>query len=99
MIYVVATLIVKSEKRADFLENARDVIAATRREPGCLTYDLTSSITEPNEFIFVERWESREALAGHFETPHFLRWRKLCGEYLDGRKLEIIKPESVETPA
>jgi quinol monooxygenase YgiN len=96
MIYVVATLIVKSDKRADFLENARDVIAATRREPGCITYDLCSSITEPNEFVFVERWESREALEGHFGTPHFLHWRQLCGEYLESRKLEIIKPEHVE---
>ena len=68
MIYVLATLIVKPEKRADFLENARDVIAATRREAGCIGYDLTSSITEPNEFVFVERWETREALAAHFEA-------------------------------
>lgn len=97
MIYVVATLGVKPEKRADFLENARDVISATRREPGCISYDLTSSITEPNEFVFVERWESREALSGHFEAAHFLHWRDLCGEYLDSRKLEIIKPEHVES--
>jgi quinol monooxygenase YgiN len=97
MIYVLATLIVKPEKRADFLENARDVIAATRREHGCVRYDLTSSITEPNEFIFVEQWESREALAAHFETPHLQHWRKLCAEYLSDRRLEIITPEHVET--
>ena len=97
MIYVLATLVVKPEKRADFLENARDVIAATRREAGCLDYDLTSSITEPNAFVFVERWESRDALAAHFETPHLQHWRELCGEYLSDRRIEIIKPEHVET--
>ena len=96
MIYVVATLIVKPEKRADFLEDARDVIAATRRETGCVTYDLTSSITEPNEFIFVERWETREALAAHFETPHLKHWRDLCADYVAERRIEIIKPEHVE---
>lgn len=96
MIYVLATLIVKPEKRADFLENARDVIHATRREAGCISYDLTSSITEPNEFIFVERWESREHLAAHFETPHLQHWRKLCDEFLAKRSIEIIKPEHVE---
>lgn len=97
MIYVLATLIVKPEKRADFLENARDVIAATRREEGCLRYDLTSSIIEPNEFIFVEQWESRDALTAHFATPHLTHWRELCSEFLSDRRLEIIKPEHVES--
>lgn len=98
MIYVIATLLVKPEKRADFLENARDVIAATRKEDGCETYDLTSSITEPNEFIFIERWTTREALAAHFQTRHLIRWRDLCADYLSGRSLEIVKPEHVEKP-
>ena len=98
MVYVIATLIVKPEKRADFLENARTMIAATRKEQGCERYDLTSSITEPNEFVFVEKWSTREALGAHFETAHMATWRKLCAEYLESRALEIIKPESVETP-
>lgn len=97
MIYVLATLVVKGEKRGDFLENARDVIAATRREPGCVSYDLTSSITEPNMFVFVERWDSREALAAHAASAHVAHWRTLCVDYLDRRNLEIITPERVET--
>ncbi len=96
MIYVLATLTVKSEKRADFLENARDVIAATRREPGCRSYDLTSSITEPNEFVFVERWDDRDALEAHFHTPHVAHWRQLCADYLEKSALEIIKSDHVE---
>jgi quinol monooxygenase YgiN len=96
MIYVIATLIVRPEKRADFLENARIVIAATVREAGCVTYDLTSSITEPNEFIFVERWQTREALAAHFETAHLQHWRRVSSEYLVSRTVEIIAPQTVE---
>ena len=98
MVYVIATLIVKPEKRGDFLENAGTMIAATRKEQGCERYDLLSSITEPNEFVFVEKWSTREVLGAHFETPHMATWRALCAEYLESRALEIIKPESVETP-
>lgn len=97
MIYVIATVIVRPEKRADFLENARTVIAATHKEPGCLTYDLTSSITEPNEFIFVERWESRDALAVHFETPHLKEWKRVSAEFVERVTVEVIHPETVET--
>ncbi len=97
MIYVIATLIVRPDKRADFLENARTVIAGTHKEVGCHSYDLTSSITEPNEFVFVERWESRDALSAHFETPHLKEWQRVSREFIESRKIEIVHPDKVET--
>lgn len=96
MIYVIATLHIHPEKRADFLENARTVIAHTVREDGCVSYDLTSSITEPNEFVFVERWATREALAAHFDTPHLQEWRRVSADYLADRKVEVVHAARVE---
>ncbi len=96
MIYVIATLHIHPEKRASFLEDARSVIAHTVKEEGCLSYDLTSSITEPNEFVFVERWATRDALAAHFDTPHLGEWRRVSADYLVDRKVEIVHPEKVE---
>lgn len=96
MVYVIATLHIHPEKRADFLENARTVIAHTIKEEGCQSYDLLSSITEPNEFIFVERWSSREALAAHFDTPHLQEWRRVSADYLADRKVEVVHPGKVE---
>lgn len=96
MIYVIATLHIHPEKRADFLENARTVIAHTVKEEGCISYDLTSSITEPNEFVFVERWTTREALAAHFETPHLQEWRRVSEAFLADRKVEVVHVARVE---
>ena len=96
MVYVIATLHIHPEKRADFLEDARTVIAHTVREAGCESYDLLSSITEPNEFLFVERWTSRDALAAHFETPHLREWRRLSADYVADSKVEVIHSEKVE---
>ena len=96
MIYVIATLHIHPEKRASFLEDARSVIAHTVKEGGCLSYDLYSSITEPNEFVFVERWASREALAAHFGTEHLQNWRRVSADYLTDRKVEVVHPEKVE---
>lgn len=96
MIYVIATLHIHPEKRASFLEDARTVIAHTVKEDGCISYDLVSSITQPNEFVFVERWSSRAALAAHFETPHLAEWRRVSADYLADRKVEIVHPERVE---
>ncbi len=96
MIYVIATMTVHPEKRADFLENARTVIAATHREDGCIHYDLHSSITEPNTFVFVERWTTRDALEAHFGASHVAEWRRVCAECVDTRKVEVIHPDRIE---
>ena len=97
MIVVIATLHIHPEKRADFLEDARTLIAHTIKEEGCLSYDLSSSITEPNQFVFVERWTSRDALTAHFATPHIADWRRASAGYLTDRKVEVVHPERVET--
>ena len=96
MIFVIATLHIHPEKRASFLEDARSVIAHTVKEEGCLSYDLNSSITAPNTFVFVERWASRDALAAHFDTPHLGEWRRVSADYLVDRKVEVVHPEKVE---
>jgi quinol monooxygenase YgiN len=97
VIYVIAALRARTDKLAELLNAARTVIAATRKEDGCVFYDLHQSITDPDQVVFVERWTSREALAKHFEAPHMVPWRATCAEYLLERKVEIITPENVET--
>ena len=97
MIFVIATVHIRPEHRADFLENARAVIAATVKEQGCQSYDLHSSITEPNCFVFVERWDSRDALSAHFEAPHMKEWGRVSAPFVEKVVVEVIAPESVET--
>ena len=97
MIYVLATIQVKPDKHAPYLAGARNMIAATRMEDGCIFYDLTQSITAPNEFTFVERWTTREALEAHMHTPHMATWRAIGQDCIAGRAIEIITSSHVET--
>ncbi len=59
MIYVVATLTVKPETRAEFIAAATACIKETRKEPGNIAYDLHESVTDPAKMVFVEQWEKR----------------------------------------
>jgi quinol monooxygenase YgiN len=97
MIYLLAHLRARPNDHAEILGDAKIMIAATRLEPGCILYDLNVSITDPQSMVFVEAWESREALSAHFETPHMAVWRAASEEYFVERKIEIIHPERVET--
>lgn len=58
-----------------FLEaELRALIPPSRREPGCLTYDLYRALEIPGAFFLHEVWASREDHRLHTKTPHFLRW-------------------------
>ena len=70
MIYVVATLTVKPETRAEFIAAATACIKETRKEPGNIAYDLHESVTDPSKMVFVEQWENEEALVPHRAAEH-----------------------------
>ncbi len=52
----------------------RALIAPTRKEEGCLRYELHRSLEDPNLFLLHEVWASRQHHQAHYQTPHFLRW-------------------------
>jgi quinol monooxygenase YgiN len=52
----------------------RALVGPTRREQGCLTYDLYRGTELPGAFLLHEVWASREDHRLHAQTPHFLRW-------------------------
>jgi quinol monooxygenase YgiN len=98
MIYVVATAKVKPETRDAYIAGAKECIAATQKEKGCLYYDSHTSINDPNTFVVVERWESREDLNAHGRSPHMKTWRALSAPLKETPTvIEIISDGKVET--
>jgi len=52
----------------------RALIAPSRKEDGCLAYELHRSADPPTAFLLHEIWLTREAHTAHTKSPHFLRW-------------------------
>jgi quinol monooxygenase YgiN len=52
----------------------RALVSPSRKEEGCLRYDLHRSIDTPGALLLHEVWASRDAHAEHTHAPHFLRW-------------------------
>ena len=50
-----------------------ELIDATRKEVGCIQYDLLQSDKDENVMVFVENWESQKALDVHSASEHFTR--------------------------
>lgn len=64
----------------------RALITPTRKEEGCLRYDLHRSAEQPGTFLFHEVWETREHHTAHTRTPHFLRWNARKDSLLASRE-------------
>jgi quinol monooxygenase YgiN len=77
---VVLTAMVKARQgREDAVKEALlSLVEPTRKEPGCLCYNLHQSESDPTQFMFYEQWASKGALDAHGTTPHMKTlWAKL----------------------
>ena len=97
MIYVVATLTVKPDARAELIAGAKACIAETRKEPGNIAYDMHESVSDPTRMVFVEQWENAAALVPHGKAEHFKAFGRIAAKCLSAPpKIEVITPEKVE---
>jgi quinol monooxygenase YgiN len=62
------------------------LIGPTRREEGCITYDLHRALEAPGAFFLHEVWATRDHHRLHTKTPHFLRWDARKDALLAGRE-------------
>ena len=72
MIGIVAKLKIADGKNEEFEQVGKDLMAKVKaNEPGCLTYQLYRSHSDPQTYIFMEQYANAEALKAHGETDYF----------------------------
>lgn len=90
-----ATLIVvlrAREGQETLLEaELRALVGPSRKEAGCIRYDLHRSVDTPGALLLHEVWASREAHTEHIHTPHFLRWNARKDALLASREANFWK--------
>ena len=69
----------------------RALIGPTRKEEGCLRYDLHRSLEGPGGYLLHEIWETREHHTAHTKTDHFLRWNARKDALLASREVGFWK--------
>ena len=57
-------------------------VGPTRKEQGCLRYDLYVDVDSAGKFTFIEEWESRQALDKHGQSEHIAKGRAQFPELL-----------------
>lgn len=63
-----------AEDREQVAEILRELTAATRQEPGCITYAPHTLETDLNTVVLYEQYRDRAAAEFHRTTPHFQKF-------------------------
>jgi quinol monooxygenase YgiN len=90
LLTVVAEMKAKPGKEEALKQAVLKMIEPTRKEDGCVQYDLHVSTKDPGHFVFYENWTSAEHLAKHAESAHLKAFGEIRADLLEG-------PPRVET--
>lgn len=95
MIIVNAELPVKEEKITQAIKQTEELIIASRTHDGNISYNLYQDVLDKS-LIFIEKWESKEALDAHMQTPEFIEFSENIKEYLtDELDVKIIVGDEI----
>jgi quinol monooxygenase YgiN len=82
VISVVATFIPK-ENQAKVVESIlRGMVNPTRKEPGCLRYELYGATGPEPQFVLIEAYADQPALEAHRATEHYKNYRSKIADAL-----------------
>lgn len=99
MIHVVAAITVREGCLEKFITIFKANIPAVEKESGFIEYIPTVDIQttlpvqemHPNVVTILEKWESREALYAHLETPHMKKYSEDVKALVESVSLQILQ--------
>ncbi|MFH8586378.1 putative quinol monooxygenase [Streptomyces celluloflavus] len=92
MIFIVVKFTVRPDRGADWLSLVDEFTRATRREPGNVFFEWSTSVDNPDQFVLVEAFASAEAGELHVNSDHFRTAMAWMPEVIAGTP-EIINTE------
>lgn len=74
----------KAARRDELVALSQSMLAPSRAEDGCVSYDFLEEIGGPGNFLFFERWRNKAVLDTHFATAGFAAFAKAFPTLIDG---------------
>jgi quinol monooxygenase YgiN len=69
MLIVTGSLVARQDSFEELRAKALEHVRRSRGEPGCRSHAVHVDCENPLRMVFIEEWESREALLAHFAVP------------------------------
>ncbi|MEY0301252.1 putative quinol monooxygenase [Providencia manganoxydans] len=95
MLKVIAEDFIKTEAIDTVLPLYRELVALTKKEPLCISYDLYIDEKDPGHFIFIEEWPDRAALDKHCASEYFQRLVPMINQHKKSEPKFILMDTTV----
>ncbi|GAA1810923.1 antibiotic biosynthesis monooxygenase [Planosporangium flavigriseum] len=82
MIFITAKFQVLPEYADQWPQIAGEFTEATRAEPGCMWFDWSRSVADPNGYVLVEAFRDDEAGLAHVQSDHFKKAQQTLPQHL-----------------
>ncbi len=76
MVVVAVTWVAKTGREAEVAALFSKLSEESRKEPGCVMYQVHRHRTEPPRFFIYEQYKDEAALEAHRSAAHFLQYAK-----------------------
>ena len=63
------------------------LVEPSRRDEGCINYDLHRSTEDENLFLFYENWNSKELWGKHMQTEHLRSFKERAKNLIESNEL------------
>ena len=67
---VVATVQARPGKEAELREALIGILTSTRKEKGCLQYDVHQLMEDSGRFMIFQTWQDQASFDAHMKNPH-----------------------------
>lgn len=82
-----AILIAREGKEEALRDELINVVQASRKEEGCISYIFHESTENPSTFVFYENWRDEDALNSHINSQHYKAYRKNIETLVQNREV------------
>jgi quinol monooxygenase YgiN len=82
MIFITAKFLILPEHADAWPQISAEFTQATRSEPGCLWFDWSRSIEDPDEYVLIEAFRDGDAGGAHVQSEHFKQAQQTLPPYL-----------------
>jgi autoinducer 2-degrading protein len=76
MVVLAVTWMAKTGHEAEVADLFAKLTEESRKEPGCVMYQVHRHKTEPRRFFIYEQYENDAGLEAHRASQHFLKYAK-----------------------
>lgn len=90
-IQIVAHIELKPGFREELMPILNTLVEESRKEEGSIAYDLFEHLKNPDKFVMIETWASKDAIDAHSKMPHYVNFGKALQDKVEKLEINLLK--------